>query len=140
MKDILVLWDNSQSVGYKYFVEYVRPFLKNLITSEKLNVAKGGTHIGFITFATEDKTREILKLGEITDPDDLVNWLDKLNYDKQLRGDGTRTGLAMKIANNVSCADVYKIVVHSTFFGDKYTHNMGHYKALTLFVIAFINC
>ena len=102
MKDILVLWDNSQSVGYKYFKEYTKPFLKNLVTSGKLNVAKEGTHIGFITFATEKKTRELLKIGEITDPDDLVNWLDSLNYDKDLRGDGTRTGLAMKIANDVS--------------------------------------
>jgi hypothetical protein len=95
-----ILWDNSWSVGRGSFRDKVRPFLKNLINSPQLNVAPDGTHIGILTFSTQAQTKVLLELGELQSPVALNNYLDSLEYD-QISGDGTRTGLALKIADEV---------------------------------------
>ncbi|XP_028411832.1 uncharacterized protein LOC114534568 isoform X2 [Dendronephthya gigantea] len=100
IKDILVLWDNSPSVNVTNFNNRVRPFLKTLIADEKLNVGRDGTHIGFITFASAEKTRVLLRVGQKTDKEDLQTWLDNLNYKKDLTGRNTFTGNAFKLASD----------------------------------------
>ena len=95
-----ILWDNSWSVGRGSFQDKVRPFLKKLINSPQLNVGPEGTHIGILTFSTQAQTKVLLELGELQSPVALNNYLDSLEYD-QISGDGTRTGMALKIADEV---------------------------------------
>jgi hypothetical protein len=95
-----ILWDNSWSVGRGSFQDKVRPFLKNLISSPQLNVGPDGTHIGILTFSTQARTKVLLELGELQSPVALNNYLDSLEYN-QISGDGTRTGMALKIADEV---------------------------------------
>ena len=95
-----ILWDNSWSVGRASFQDKVRPFLKNLINSPQVNVGPEGTHIGILTFSTQARTRVLLELGELQSPAALNDYLDSLKYD-QISGDGTRTGMALKIADEV---------------------------------------
>ena len=97
---MLILWDNSKSVGPTTFKNKVRPFLKDLIKSSKLNVGQDGTHIGILTFSTEEETKVLLELGKLQSPVALNKFLDSLKY-KDISGDGTRTGMALKIADEV---------------------------------------
>ena len=103
-----ILWDNSWSVGESLFKNKVRPFLKSLINSPQLNVGPDGTHIGILTFSTQAQTRVLLELGELQFPVALNNYLDSLKYD-DISGDGTRTGMALKIADEVRCEFLYRI-------------------------------
>ncbi|CAB3993406.1 Hypothetical predicted protein [Paramuricea clavata] len=98
MKDMWILWDNSWSVGQSLFKDKIRPFLKGLIRSALLNVGPNGTHIGILTFSTQAQTRVLLELGELQAVDALINYLDSLNYNN-ISGDGTRTGMALKLAD-----------------------------------------
>ena len=98
-KDILIMWDNSQSIGFANFL-VVKKFLKQLIV--KLNVSPEGTHLGFLTFSDKWKTRKLLDVGQIQDPKELSKRLDKYDYDLDLMGGETRTGKAFSIANSVS--------------------------------------
>ena len=93
--------DSSNSVGETYF-ENIRNFLLKLV--DKLNVREGGTELGFITFSNKERTKKLLDVGNKTDPTELKEWLENLNYKAQLMGGYTRTGLAFEIANNVSQA------------------------------------
>jgi hypothetical protein len=95
-----IVWDNSWSVGTVFFKYEVRPFLKNLISSPQLNVGPEGTHIGILTFSTQARTRVLLELGELQSPVALNSYLDSLEYN-QISGDGTRTGMALKLADEV---------------------------------------
>ena len=97
--DILVIWDNSGSIGFKYY-EYVLDFLIALI--KKLNEDSNDTHFGFLTFSSEEKTRKLIDVGDISDKDLLIKKLKKYDYDLQLYGDQTKTGLAFKKADEVS--------------------------------------
>ena len=99
LKDILVIWDNSGSIGFKYY-EYVLEFLITLI--KKLNEDSNDTHFGFLTFSSEEKTRKLIDVGDISDKDLLIQKLKKYDYDLQLYGDQTKTGLAFKKADEVS--------------------------------------
>ena len=96
------MWDNSPSINETNFNDRVRPFLKRLIAKQKLNVGKDGTHIGFITFASAEKTRVLLKVGSKTNKEDLQSWLDGLNYTRDLVDRNTFTGDAFKLASEVS--------------------------------------
>ena len=96
-----MIWDNSQSVGIGNFLDNVRPFLKDLIDDPKLNVGKDGSHIGFITFASDKKTHELLKIGSKTNKKDLETWLEGLDYTRDLMGPFTYTGKAFKLASDV---------------------------------------
>ena len=80
-KDVLVLQDNSASIGAKYYSD-MKNFLKRLIASEEMNVGENGTHFGFITFSSVEKTKKLLDVGEKTDPEDLIKWLDHFDYGK----------------------------------------------------------
>jgi hypothetical protein len=91
--------DSSNSIGTTFF-ENIRKFLLKLV--EKLNVGEDGTHLGFITFSSASKTKKLLDVGEKTNTKKLQEWLNSLNYETQLMGGYTRTGLAFEIANNVS--------------------------------------
>ncbi|XP_028404367.1 uncharacterized protein LOC114527004 [Dendronephthya gigantea] len=105
-KDILVLWDNSNSISPHY--EDVFKFMKKLIRNKDLNVGEDGTHLGFITFSdgqsldlrrkerTKDKknhTRVLLKVGEITDPEKIIDNLSGYDYDKDNKNQAVRTQL-----------------------------------------------
>ena len=99
-KDLWILWDNSWSVGETTFKNKVRPFLKKLINNSRLSVGPDCTHIGIITFSTQAKTKVLLKMGEITSLDELITYLNGLNYD-DLKGDGTRTGMVLRMVDMV---------------------------------------
>ena len=113
MKDILVLWDNSNSIGTDGFKEKVVPFLKKFIKSPELQVGKHDTNIGFITFSSEAHTKPLLKIGSKTEPDELETWLDGLDYIKRLSGESTYMGKAFKLANDVSKPCVCLAIRHS---------------------------
>jgi hypothetical protein len=95
-----ILWDNSWSVGQSVFKDKIRPFLKSLIRSPLLNVGPDCTHIGILTFSTQPQTRVLLELGELQTVDALTNYLESLNYN-DISGYGTRTGMALKLADEV---------------------------------------
>ena len=97
-KDILILWDNSQSIGGKTFKEDVVPFLLEFV--KKVNVSEDGAHVGFISFSTEEETKPILKIGSKNTVEELTAWLKGLKYEN-LMGTWTHTGSAFSIANKV---------------------------------------
>ena len=123
--DILILWDNSRSIGYGNFVDRVVPFILRLVQNDKLNVGEDGTHIGIIVFSDKSKTKTLLKFGEITKKIDLINFLKKYNdsykysleeYENELMGDQTYTGDALKMAAEVSDSQtVYDITIGAHF-------------------------
>ena len=88
------------SVGPTTFKKQVRPFLKSLISSPQLNVGQDGTHIGILTFSTQVETKVLLEVGQLQSSVALNKYLDSLIY-KKISGDGTRTGMAFKIADEV---------------------------------------
>ena len=94
------MWDNSYSIGSDNFPKVIN-FLEKLINSPQLNVGEDGTHIGFITFSSGDRTRELLSIGRKTSKAELIQWLEGVNY-YNLKGPQTFTGTAMKLALNVS--------------------------------------
>ncbi|XP_028404179.1 uncharacterized protein LOC114526851 [Dendronephthya gigantea] len=98
--DIIVLWDNSASIGFTYYPK-VKNFLKKLITNEDFRVGRDGTRLGFVTFADDAHTKKLLDVGEITDPAKLTDWLDNLDYKKELMGGETFTGKAFELANEM---------------------------------------
>ena len=100
-KDILVIWDNSNSIGEGNFKDRIEPFLERLINSTQLNVGEDGTQFGFITFSTEERTKTLLKFGKYKTRKDLIRWLKALNYET-LNGVFTYTGEALKLADEVS--------------------------------------
>ena len=87
-------------MGFSLFQEYVRPFFKDLIAVRQLNVGPNGTHIGIITFSTQNQTRLLLDMGELQTQEQLQNYLDSLDY-HQISGDGRRTGMALRMADEV---------------------------------------
>ena len=93
-----ILWDNSWSMGRAS--QKVKLFLKSLINSPQLNVCPEGTHIGILTFSTQAQTRVLLELGEVQSLVALNNLLDSLKY-HDISGDGTRTGMALKLIDEV---------------------------------------
>ena len=110
-KDILILWDNSASVGYGNFVDRVVPFILRLIQNENLKVGEDGTHIGIIVFSSIKKTKTLLKFGEKTKKVDLLKFLKRYNnskeypqkeYESELMGGKTYTGLAFQETADVS--------------------------------------
>ena len=96
------MWDNSVSINVTNFNNRIRPFLKRLIVDPKLNVGEYGTHIGFITFSSAEKTSVLLKIGSKTDKKYLETWLNGLDYEKDLSAPRTYTGDAFKLASEVS--------------------------------------
>ena len=98
-KDILVLFDYSNFFGLN---TNVTDFLKNFIKSEKLRVEEQGTHLGFTTFSKDNRTRELLKVGKITNKTELIQWLENFDFGNDTGGDTTYIYDALKIANNVS--------------------------------------
>ena len=87
-------------MGKASFKDNVRPFLKSLINSPQLNVGPDGTHIGILTFSTQAQTRVLLELGKLQSPVALNSYLDSLKYN-DISGDGTRTGMALKMIDEV---------------------------------------
>ena len=87
-------------MGLSSFQDKVRPFLKALISSPQLNVGPDGTHIGIITFSTQVQTKVLMDIKDGTSADAINQFLDGLNYD-DISGDGTRTGMALKMASEV---------------------------------------
>ncbi len=95
-----ILWDNSWSVGKSSFNDKVKPFLKGLISSPQLNVGPDGTQIGIITFSTQVQTKVLVELGALKTAAELNDYIDTLTWD-EVNGDGTRTGMAFKLAAEV---------------------------------------
>jgi hypothetical protein len=91
--------DSSISISEIYF-KPVREFLIDLI--KKLKIGPDGAHLGLITFSSKEKTRRLLDVGQIQNQSKLIEWLKERNYTTELKGDTTRTDLALKIANEVS--------------------------------------
>jgi hypothetical protein len=108
IKDILILWDNSYSIGIGAFTDRIRPFIKKLIKSPRLNVGEGGTNIGVVSFSTQAQTRLLWDVSDHPNEDDLLAQVDAMNY-SLLKGDGTRTGIAFKTANEVIITIIFDI-------------------------------
>ena len=102
------MWDNSGSIGVKYY-QNVLDFLIALI--KKLNEGPNDTHFGFLTFSSEGQTKKLIGVGDISDKDELIKKLKKYDYDLQLYGDRTRTGLAFSKVNEVSGHFAFKYTI-----------------------------
>jgi hypothetical protein len=100
-KDILVIWDNSISIGETRFKDNVIPFLLGFINSKELKVGEDGTHLGFISFSTKRRTKTILEIGTKNTVEELTAWRKGLKY-SDYSGRRTFTGSAFKLANEVS--------------------------------------
>ena len=98
-KDILVLWDNYKYVGLN---PNVKRFLKNFVANKKLGVEEQGTHLGFISFSKDNRTRELLKLGEIKNKTKLIEWLESFDNRQNSRSNTTIIKKAHWLAINVS--------------------------------------
>ena len=70
------------------------------MNSPQLNVAPDGTHVGIITFSTEAQIKVLLEIGKKNSSEGIINYLDGLKYE-DISGDGTRTGMALKIVDEV---------------------------------------
>ena len=95
-----ILWDNSRLMGISSSRKKVKPFFKELIASPQLNVGPNGTHIGIVTFSTQKQTRVLLNMGQLQTHEQLEDYLGRLDY-HQISGDGRRSGMALKMANEV---------------------------------------
>ena len=80
----------------------MKEFLKKFIRSEKLRVEEQGTHLGFITFSSDNQTSKFLKVGEIKNKTELIQWLNSFDNGNDLSGDRTLTNEIFELANNVS--------------------------------------
>ena len=98
-KDLVILIDASNSIGKGNFKEYVRPFLKNLVKSPKLDVGPQGTRIAFVTFSNESRTKYRLKFGDRTREDYETFINNTLRWDV-VSGGQTYTGMALGIVDN----------------------------------------
>ena len=83
----------------------MKTFLEGLINNRQLNVGPEGTHISMLSFSEESKTKVQLQFGEKTTKEELIEFIKspKLDYD-MLRGQTTRTGYALGLANEVICS------------------------------------
>ena len=78
--------------------------MEGLINNRQLNVGPEGTHISMLSFSEESKTKVQLQFGEKTTKEELIEFVNsKLDYD-MLRGQTTRTGYALGLANEVICS------------------------------------
>ena len=78
--------------------------MEGLINNRQLNVGPEGTHISMLSFSEESKTKVRLQFGEKTTKEELIEFVNsKLDYD-MLRGQTTRTGYALGLANEVICS------------------------------------
>ena len=89
-KDLVLLVDTSNSIGMHDFNHNLKKFLKNLVTDSRLNVGPGGTEIGLTLFSSRKRTMVKLRIGQITDSQQLWNYIDCLQW-MQVSGGYTRT-------------------------------------------------
>lgn len=92
--------DTSYSITRVSFRDDVKPFLKRLVTDPILNVGKDGTQVSLIIFSHEDRTKILLKFGDIYDAEELGAYMEGLKW-KDVSGGHTRTDLGLKFANEV---------------------------------------
>ncbi|XP_046839250.1 uncharacterized protein LOC124433514 [Xenia sp. Carnegie-2017] len=59
-KDMVILLDTSYSIGKYRFNKNVKKFLKNLVSSPKLNVGRDGTQLAIVIFSNKRNTRVVL--------------------------------------------------------------------------------
>ena len=98
--DLLLLVDISGSIKQAAF-DNMTEFLKNFVTDSRLNVGPEGTNIGLILFSELAKTEVNLKIGEITDAQQLGNYISNLNWE-DVMGRQTRTEKALHLTKGVS--------------------------------------
>ena len=82
----------------------MKKVLKKFIKNEKLRVEEKSTHLGFISFSNDNGTRELLKVGEIRNRTELVNWLDSIHSENDPNDSQNATfrERACELANRVS--------------------------------------
>lgn len=97
-KDLLLIIDASYSVGRSSFERDVKPFLERLVTDRVLNVGLDGTQMALMIFSQEERTKMLLNFGDIYNAEELAMYVRNLKWD-DVKGDKTRTDLALKIAN-----------------------------------------
>ncbi|XP_028411833.1 uncharacterized protein LOC114534569 [Dendronephthya gigantea] len=116
-KDILVLWDISNYVNSTY-IDDVKEFLKKFIKSEKLRVEEQGTHLGFASFSSDNRTRELLEVGEIKNKTLLMQWLDRIGFENNPSGDTASKSMVKNPFNGTSPknfrADVEDVILMLT--------------------------
>ena len=61
-----------------------------------------GTHLGFITFSSDNQSRKLLEVGEIKNKTELIHWVESFDYDNSLSGNGTFENDKFELANYVS--------------------------------------
>ena len=98
-KDLLIVLDISYSIGRATFQDKVKPFLEKFVKDPNLNVGTQGTHIAMIVFSNTAKTKVLRNFGAKSTQKDVEAFIKSLDWNK-LSGDRTRTGLALKMANN----------------------------------------
>lgn len=98
-KDILILLDTSYSIGRHHFDSAVKPFLKKLVKSSKLNVGPDGTQLALATFSNAVNTRLRFGFGIHTMVKDYVDYIDKKLIWSKVSGDRTMTGVGATIAD-----------------------------------------
>ena len=97
-RDLLLIVDTSYSIGQRSFNIHIKPFLQNLVRAPRLNVGRDGTQVAMIIFSNRERTKILLNFGDTIEKDKLVRYIANLKWEK-VRGDRTRTDLALQIAN-----------------------------------------
>ena len=97
-RDLLLIVDTSYSIGQRFFNIHIKPFLQNLVRAPRLNVGRDGTQVAMIIFSERKRTKILLNFGDTIEKDKLVRYIANLKWEK-VRGDRTRTDLALQIAN-----------------------------------------
>ncbi|XP_028414251.1 uncharacterized protein LOC114537309 [Dendronephthya gigantea] len=125
-KDIPVLWDISNYVNSAY-IDVVKEFLKKFIKSEKLRVEEQGTHLGFASFSSDNRTRELLEVGEIKNKTLLMQWLDRNDFENNPSVNTAFKSMAKNLFNDTSPKnfrpDVKDVILLLTSSGHESSEN-----------------
>ena len=106
-KDILILLDTSYSIGQATFEKQVKPFLIDLVNSQKLNVAPDGTRLALIIFSNEKNTRKMFDFGMLDTIKDYEDYINLKLLWRVVSGDLTFTGSGLILANEVSKQSIF---------------------------------
>ncbi|XP_046864510.1 uncharacterized protein LOC124458761 isoform X3 [Xenia sp. Carnegie-2017] len=97
-KDMVILLDTSYSIGKHRFNKNVKKFLKNLVSSPKLNVGRDGTQIAIVIFSNKRNTRVVLPFSGRTKAE-YKKFIDKKLSWRAVSGGRTMTGTGAGIVD-----------------------------------------
>ena len=88
-------------MGENNFRDEIKPFLEEFLQNSKLNVGPDGTNIGFLMFSGDKQTKVVRNMTDDQNVETILPWLTSLRFHDVSSDQGTRTGKALWMVNNV---------------------------------------